>query len=140
MFIFILELNNILKVQYMKAYLMATFHLCYKEHLWSTLPCLEVATRVLDDIEVFKHYVKKYSKWNTHKLLKMEHLFNNIFQKHSNLNPYITLETCQIEYMTMWRRHLMWCVKNAMTTNFNQWYININTHGRITISYIWWPW
>ncbi len=39
---------------------MVTFHLCYKEHLWSNLPCLEPTTKVLDDIEVFKHHVKKY--------------------------------------------------------------------------------
>jgi hypothetical protein len=66
----------------------------------------------------------------------MEHLFNNILQKNPNLNPYITLETCQMEYMTTWRKHFMVLVKNVMTTNFNQRYININIHGRITISYI----
>jgi hypothetical protein len=60
---------------------MVTFHLCYKEHLWYNLPYLEPAMKVLDDIEVFKHYVKKYSKWKTRKWLKMEHLFHNILQK-----------------------------------------------------------
>jgi hypothetical protein len=36
MFILIIELNSI----FYQSYLMITFHLCYKEHEWFNLPCL----------------------------------------------------------------------------------------------------